>query len=509
MRKYQLEILIVGLLVLGLSLFVYKSTVLHYPLTPDAQSDAWLIETHTSFVATGEPVKLSLFIPKSSQQYLIMDESFISRGFGLTTQLKESNRQATWSIRYAKGQHGLYYRAVVRKGSIGDIKDKTKLPEIKPSGFEGAAMEASKSIISEVRAQSADIDSLVVGLLKKLNRRDADSNVALLLGRKPSSLSRAQIATRILSDAGILARVVFGILLDDEVKNATMIHRLEVRDGGTWRSYDVLSGESGVPENFLPWWRGVNDLAELSGAEKLKTTISIAKHQEEAISATLSGVQMTNPEVFRFSLFNLPLETQSVYRVILMIPIGAFIVALLRNVIGFRTFGTFMPVLIALAFRETQLFWGITFFVLLVAVGLVVRFYLETLKLLLVPRLASVLIVVVLLMAALSILTHSLGLEPGLSVSLFPMIIMTMTIERMSIMWDEAGPYDAVKQGLSSLGVAAIIYGVISNKQVSHLIFVFPELLLIVLGLTILLGRYTGYRLLEIKRFSVLAKDKV
>jgi hypothetical protein len=38
-----------------------------------------------------------------------------------------------------------------------------------------------------------------------------------------------------------------------------------------------------------------------------------------------------------------------------------------------------------------------------------------------------------------------------------------------------------------------------------HLFFVFPELILLVLALTILLGRYTGYRLVELKRFKVLA----
>ncbi len=38
-----------------------------------------------------------------------------------------------------------------------------------------------------------------------------------------------------------------------------------------------------------------------------------------------------------------------------------------------------------------------------------------------------------------------------------------------------------------------------------HLIFTFPELLLIVLALVLLAGRYTGYRLLEISRFRALA----
>jgi hypothetical protein len=180
---------------------------------------------------------------------------------------------------------------------------------------------------------------------------------------------------------------------------------------------------------------------------------------------------------------------------------------ILRNIIGISTFGTFMPVLIALAFRETQLLWGIVFFSSLVALGLCIRFYMDRLKLLLVPRLAAVLIVVVMLMALMSIFTNRLGIERGLSVALFPMVILTMTIERMSIVWEERGPYEAIKQGLGSLLAAALAYLVMHNREVQHLFFVFPELLLVLLAATLLLGRYSGYRLLELLRFKVLAKE--
>ena len=76
----------------------------------------------------------------------------------------------------------------------------------------------------------------------------------------------------------------------------------------------------------------------------------------------------------------------------------------------------------------------------MVGLGLLVRFYLERLQLLLVPRLTAVLILVVLLMALVSVLATGSGSKSGLSVALFPMIIMTMTIERMSVAWDERGP---------------------------------------------------------------------
>ena len=82
-----------------------------------------------------------------------------------------------------------------------------------------------------------------------------------------------------------------------------------------------------------------------------------------------------------------------------MVPLGAVLLVIFRNVIGLSTFGTFMPVLIALAFRETHLVAGLVLFSIIVGFGLIIRFYLDQLKLLLVPRLAAVLIVVVLLMA--------------------------------------------------------------------------------------------------------------
>jgi len=165
-----------------------------------------------------------------------------------------------------------------------------------------------------------------------------------------------------------------------------------------------------------------------------------------------------------------------------------------------------MPVLIALSFRETQLLWGCLLFTVVVTLGLMLRFALERLKLLMVPRLAAVLTMVILLMMIISIVTNRFGIESGLSIALFPMVIITMTIERMSIVWDERGAGEAINQALGSLISAALAYLLMSNAYMSHLFTVFPELLLVLLAALLLLGRYTGYRLLELRRFKALAE---
>jgi hypothetical protein len=227
--------------------------------------------------------------------------------------------------------------------------------------------------------------------------------------------------------------------------------------------------------------------------------------EQAAIEAAAVREGIISPHLRAFSLFPLPLVTQEVFRIMLMVPLGAFVLVIMRNMIGVKTFGTFMPVLIALAFRQTQLLWGLILFTVIVGMGLSVRFYFERLKLLLVPRLASVLIVVVMLMLLVGIVGHQLGIEKGLSIALFPMVIITMTIERMSIVWEERGPAEALKQGFGSLATAALVYLLMNISYVEHLMFVFPELLLPLLAGSLLLGRYSGYRLFELWRFKALA----
>jgi hypothetical protein len=165
-----------------------------------------------------------------------------------------------------------------------------------------------------------------------------------------------------------------------------------------------------------------------------------------------------------------------------------------------------MPVLVALAFRETKLVAGIALFLIVVSAGLAIRVALTQLRLLLMPRLASVLVIVIGLMLGISLLSAKLGIEQGLSIALFPMVILTMTIERMSIVWEERGPATAIKEFLGSLFVAVCGYFAMTEPRLVYLMSTFPELLLVVLAMCLCFGAYTGYRLSEILRFRDLAK---
>ncbi|HZE21602.1 MAG TPA: UUP1 family membrane protein, partial [Desulfobaccales bacterium] len=425
MNKTHLYVLAFCLAALGLGLFLYKVLALHFPLSPQTESYTWHVEAKLTFKPGKEPVKVSLFIPRASRRYAITNEAFVSRGYGLITAGKGVNRQATWSIRRSRGLQTLYYRGEVVRVNTKEPVTPIEPPRLANPGFAEVELAAAQDLVSRIRRRSADNETMAAELLRRLHQPHPTDNVTLLLGKQTSEAAKMNLAVRVLALAGVPARAVHGIVLKQQRENLPVVHWLEVYNQKSWQALDPATGAPGIPEHYLAWWRGPLSMAQVTGGNALRLTLSVNRELEPAIATAMVRGQIQKPLLLRFSLLSLPIHTQQVYRILLMVPLGGFLLVILRNLIGISTFGTFMPVLIALAFRETQLLWGIIFFSSLVALGLIIRFYMDRLKLLLVPRLAAVLIVVVILMALMSIFTNRLGIERGLSVALFPMVILT------------------------------------------------------------------------------------
>jgi hypothetical protein len=509
MRSRHVYGLAAALTFLGVGYFIYKVLVVGLPLSFQAKTDLWEVETAITFEAKGQPVKLAFQIPKDDKNFSIVNQSFVSRGYGISTEGGPSgNRRAVLSIRRAEGKQAVYYGFVILRARSPLAETVEEEPVVAPPNLTEQERIAAEAIMQPALRQSADTPTFVVQVLRYLNDTRPLRPVIALLGKNPTVRKKIAAAARIMALAQLPARTVHGITLGSDRAHAQFDHWLEVHDGKRWLTFVHDATGPGLPADKFVWWRGPAPFSEMAGGDAPKTTITVKHIRNPTLQVVrLLGDTAKNP-VITWSLFNLPLQTQLVFRLLLVVPVGVFLLVVLRNVIGIKTFGTFMPVLIALAFRETHLAWGITLFVGIVSTGLLVRLYLENLKLLLVPRLAAVLIVVILVMAGVSTLSHKLDITSGLSVALFPIVIMTMTIERMSITWDELGAGEAIREGIGSLIVAIICYLVMTLEAIQHLFFAFPELLLIVLAATVLLGRYSGYRLTEIARFRVLGGDK-
>lgn len=501
-NKRHLYGLITLLFVMGFSIFFYRHWILDVPITDSEDVNSWVIEAHLKFNAEKQvPVKASFTIPYMPPHVAILDEYFVSQNYGVTTNLSGYNRRVIWSLRRGSGPQSLYYRAILRDTDNRDTP-LSKPGKMMPSTLTESQKTAANTVINQARQSSADIQTFAQSTIKELNK--GDGNAKLLINGVVSDERLVLAAIDILNLAKINAIPVQGFYLVQQNK-VNFKWFLAVYNDKEWIYINPRTGSAGLPSDFLIWQYGQEPMFEITGGKKPQFSLTISPAPVNALNLAKDRGAHADSQLLRFSLLQLPVDVQETYKILLTVPIGAFIILLLRNFIGLRTFGTFMPVLIALAFRETRVLWGILLFTFIVSFGLLARFYLDQLRLLLVPRLAAILTVVIMLMIFISVMSQKLDLDSGLSVALFPMIILTMTIERMCIMWDERGAADAIKSGAGSLVAAVIAYSVMNKPRIEYLMFAFPELLLVLLALILWFGQYRGYRLAELMRFKALA----
>jgi hypothetical protein len=439
-------------------------------------------------------------IPNITPGYMKINEHYISGDYGLNAKVNGDNKTAEWAIRKALGPQTLYYRATLTRSNVAtNWTEVPKYPEA-PEFFEPYSTAINK-IIEDVRSQSADTDTFTYELITQLRSSDHNENISLIKNLAKTDEQFANLITKLLSVAHIPTRKLWIIELTDAANDVIPEVLIQTYNGEGWLTFNPKTGVSGIPADHLIWKVGDGPLYTLKGGDSAEIRYSVTKSFIELLEVANLAANEKSSILGKFTLFSLPVHSQNTFSLILMVPLGALLVVFMRTFVGVQTFGTFMPILIAVAFRETQLLWGIALFTVIVFIGLLIRLYLERLRLLLIPRLAAILVIVVMLMLLISFTTSQLGLDRLLSISLFPMVILAMTIERMSITWDENGGQAALIQGLGSLLVACLGYLVMTNQHLSYLMFAFPEFLLVILGICIWMGRYTGYRISELFRF--------
>ncbi|GAA4652181.1 inactive transglutaminase family protein [Kistimonas scapharcae] len=515
-NKMQMRLVVLILIAIGLGTAVYKHVSLGFPIFPGERTKVWEVEAQIEFKAEDGPVTVSLAMPEPHSRFSVVNDFFASPGYGFRKVEDGGIERAEWTRREASGKQVLYYKIKVhdngRKNDV-DVNESApghmvaEPPELYLPELEGASRVAAIGLLKDVKQHSSNDTSMASLLVQQLNQPDANPNVKILLDSVRHGESRAVLLMQLLRLMDKPVRLVRGVYLESGRRKQPLVEMVEVLTTKGWIMIDPESGHVGVPNNFLPWQRGGVSLLDVTGGYDSRVNFSVISRTVPVSDMAIREGKMEHAALVDFSLYSLPIEEQNAYRYILLVPIGTLIVVLMRILVGLKTSGTFMPVLMALAFLQTKLLPGLVIFLTIVSIGLWIRFILSRLNLLLVARISAVVIVVVGIMAGMSILSYKMGIRQAMSVTFFPMIILAWTIERMSILWEEQGPRDVLVSGGGSLLVAIISYFAMTNRFIEHLTFNFPELLLVVLGVTLLLGQYTGYRLLELRRFKPLIEN--
>ncbi len=502
--KKQLRLIICVLLVVGLGAALYKNQVLGFSFLPETRVDVWAIEGKITFTADGGPVTVRLNKADNTSNMVILSQETVGEKYLFTKETKDG----VWTKESATGEQVIYYRASTYRRGGTTVVDPAPAPitDADLIVFDGAAEEAAELIIQQIKELGGD-DPLAISraLLTFLNSAEKQSAQVLLKERKQYG-GFLELTRGLLARAGVHVLKIKGLFLDEDSRNKKLTSLLQIYDGRKWQIIDPKTGVTRTHDDFVLWVSGDESLFEVTGGKDSSLSFSVNSSKVLASRAAIAAGKNSGAMLIDFSIYSLPLAEQNTFKLLLLIPLGALVVVILRNLVGIQTSGTFMPILIALTFLQTTLLWGLILFLVVVSVGLIMRSYLSHLNLLLVPRISAVLVFVIVIFVVISVLSIKLDFSQGLQVTFFPMIIISWTIERMSVLWEEEGPRDVFIQGGGSLFTASIIYMVMMNKFLGHLVYAFPELLLVLLAIILVIGSYSGYRLSELRRFEPMTR---
>lgn len=472
------------------------------PFFPGKERSVWLVEARIDFRATGGPVTVSFSLPEQLPGFDLFEEQAASPGYGFSILTDKGDRRGEWTKRQASGQQSLYYSAQFSELEEFISDSEESVPDPVSVYWDDAHDTAAQHLLTRARSTSSSDRSLARELIKLLNEASPDQNTALLLAQGQDS---AELLLKLLNQAGVSARLAMGLYLEDARRRQQLVPMVEIYTGGQWLVFNPETGEPGVPKDLLLWHRGGKSLLDVTGGRQSRVSFSIVRQRVPAMQLARA---LDSESVFStIGIHRLPVEEQSMFKLLLLLPLGAAVVVFMRVMVGLQTAGTFMPILIALAFLQTSLVPGLISFVSVVGIGLLLRGYLSRLNLLLVARIATLLVLVIFIISALSIIGYQMGYSTGMTITFFPMIIIAWTIERMSILWEEEGPQEVMIQGGGSLFVAIIAYLLMDMPLLKHLTFNFPEVNLILLAAILGMGQYTGYKLTELRRFRAMDED--
>lgn len=500
----QIQFLVALLISLGIGAVAYKHLALGFPLITNEQETVWNLETKITFDAISPNVRLMLNLPETNPNRKELFSEVFSPGYQFELMQQSGTDYGMWSSEKAVGKQTLYIRS--QTYFFGDQPQMTQISQPLASlAWEGAAVQTAKALLVSVNEPVADAKVRISAIAQALNRV-ADKNTYVLLNEHSQGFGRHWVLAQLLMLEGYETRLVQGVLLEDMRRKQSIHHFVEINIDNEWVLFDAREIDFVDWDRVIIMQRGDEALLDVFGGQNSQISFSTLKDQRSSFTTALASAQRDSNPLVDFSIYSLPIAEQNTFKLLLLIPLGALVVVILRNLVGIQTSGTFMPVLIALSFLQTSLILGIGLFILVVGVGLVMRSYLSRLNLLLVPRIASVLVFVIIIYAAIGILSFKMGWDWGLKVTFFPMIILSWTIERMSILWDEEGGHEVFVQSVGSLLTASLAYLLMSNNTIADTIFLFPEILLIVLAIIIAIGSYSGYRLSDLRRFEPMER---
>ncbi len=525
MRRWALISLLLIIVTAGIILF--KIFYLDYdPFDVIPEKGYRLTLEITTVNRRNRSVEITTFVPQDSTKQQVYREESISDAFRFRVMKVNGNKQAQWRGENVSGVNKIKYISRIKSVKVKYLfTNDTVVPGGYPESLQAYLKRSdliqvdSKAIKRKMEVLTGDkytlyekiraIHDFIVKDIRYVNFSgglDADSTLQLL---EASCNGKSRLYVAMVRQLGIPARVVGGIILNRSPKKTT--HQwVEIYLNGHWVPFCPTNNYfAELPRRYITLYTGDEVLFRYTSKIGFKYRFSFEKVNipKPGLSLKYRDLPVNIFAVLEnFEKFNISLN---ILIYLLMLPLGALVSVILRNIIGFQTFGIFLPILVASVLKGTGILLGLMTFSGIIFLVFFINFAVTKLELLYHPKMSILLSGVILSILVLFLTGIAFKNYELINVVFFPVAIIAITVNRVMTIIEDEGSMKLLSVTLNTLVVIVICFYFMNSTFLQLAMLSFPELILLLAGFNILIGRWSGIRFTEFIRFYPVFKKGI
>lgn len=329
------------------------------------------------------------------------------------------------------------------------------------------------------------------------------TELKILETKRGDEMGKARLMILFARHAAIPARLVSGIIIKEQF-DLEQHYWVELYLNDGWHAFDPTLGfADNLPENYLRLSYDNPILAYLADGSPVDVVIDAIK----LVESSHQGLQHSKTFSDSLDITRLPQGIQFLILCFLFLPLGALLAIVFRSFIGVRIYGSLTPALMAISIMQSNWYTIFVVAAILTGVGLasetVVR---QTISK--VARLSIIVTVAAVVIAIGILIMEYAGLSPSAKVVLLPFIVLSFLVDRLYSTQYSKGWFIALYRLIWTVVVMLCCLLLFSIPGLEYSILNYPELLLLVLAVMILLGRYSGEQLVNRDRFDWIKEPK-
>ena len=501
LRRFAMFLFIVGLVLLFVHYLFLRGQQVHY-------DENWLLTLDMTHSVQQAGTIISIQPPYESKNLRLNGRNIKHAGLHITPAMRNAiskrairlranqpgvyQSEIEYSVQFSKSPH--FYEALPEK--LSTQQRQFFLADNEWFQLNDPTLEAA---IENIGIYDIGQETIVENIFKFVVRF-SNSNPSsfrrissILASHSANHRERALLMVALCRKAGILSRIITGLELKDELSSSPD-YWVEVFVDDRWTSYHPgLGYRASLPVNFVAFDKHGDGIvsATIKGAVLNKKDYAFTNDITiEGMSDTVLGSNINRSEWYQvFMLDRLSSDTREQLSLLMLLPLGALLCSLIRQIGGLHSYGVFTPTILALALTYAEI--KTTALIMLITLALVYfgrpTFHHEVSR---TPRLSIIFTLVATSMVlGVSILDYFSFATDGHLV-LLPIVIITSLIDRFYSTLERQGSHTAIIRLAWTLLLTLAVLPILQLSWLGGLILRYPESHLLTLSLLILISYY-------------------